>query len=440
MRMLHRSKFIPGLLCLGLLTAGLHAQPQRDRMVVVISLDGFPAYALDDPKLPIPTLRKLAANGVAARMETVNPTVTWPNHTSMVTGVRSDQHGLLANGSIVRSAGPNAPTRKVEPMVDKVNMVRVPTVYDAVHDAGFSTAQVNWVAINKAPTIDFSFAEWGSAAGPLEREMIAKGIIAAADVENFTKSNILFRDQVWTKAAAYLIASHKPNLLLMHLLSLDSTHHTYGPGTLAAQDAIAFLDGCVGRVVDAVHAAGLDSRTTFLIVSDHGFKKYTKVVRPVVAIEKAGLAQQVFVLPEGGTAYVYFDAPGIESQVRAAFSGVEGIADVIGPDRFASLGLPGGAQAADAQPYQLLLTAKDGYSFLGSTGGPVTAAAPQAAGSHGYLAGDPDMDAIFIASGAGVKAAAASPGKVRNIDVASTIAAIFGVKLPSALGKPIPLE
>ena len=60
---------------------------------MVISLDGFPAYAFDDPRLPIPTLRKLAREGVAAAsMQPVNPTVTWPNHTAIVTGVDASQH------------------------------------------------------------------------------------------------------------------------------------------------------------------------------------------------------------------------------------------------------------------------------------------------------------------------------------------------------------
>src|SRR5664279_2966136 len=63
--------------------------PAQQRMVIVISLDGFPAYALDDAKLPVPTLRRLLRQGVTARMTTINPTVTWPNHTTLVTGVRA---------------------------------------------------------------------------------------------------------------------------------------------------------------------------------------------------------------------------------------------------------------------------------------------------------------------------------------------------------------
>src|ERR1700675_2208540 len=84
------------------LISAAFAQPAQ-RMLVMISLDGFPAFALDDPKLPIPALRKLIQNGVSARMTTVNPTVTWPNHTSLLTGVASDQHGPLANGTILQT-------------------------------------------------------------------------------------------------------------------------------------------------------------------------------------------------------------------------------------------------------------------------------------------------------------------------------------------------
>ncbi len=412
--------------------------PAKQRMVVVISLDGFPAYALDDPKLPIPTLRKLIRNGVTARMGTVNPTVTWPNHTAIVSGVRSDEHGLLANGTIQKT-GVGAAV-KVEPMLEKDKMVHVPTVYDAAFEAGLTTAQVDWVAIEKAKTITWPFAEWATPAGAVEQGMIRKGVISTADLENFTKSNILFRDQTWTTAGVHLIREHKPNLLLFHLLTLDSTHHSYGPGTLAATDAIAFLDSCVARLVDAVQAAGMDQNTTFIVVSDHGFKKYTKLVKPAVALEAAGLSKSVFILAEGGTAYVYFDrsqTAALTPKITAALQGAEGIDKILGPADFPAMHLPSADK--DPQMYQLLLTAKDGYSFNGATGGPVTAAVPQQAGSHGYPASDPDMDAIFIASGYGVKAGG-KLDKIQNVDVASTLAELLGVKLPGARGKAVPLQ
>ena len=160
-------------------------------------------------------------------MTIINPTVTWPNHTTLVTGVRADEHGLLVNGSLVPTGA--WPPIKVDPMIDKVKMVHAPTVYDAANNAGLTTAQIDWVAINNAPTITWPFNEWATPAGAVEQEMIHKGAAATADLENFTKSNILFRDQMWTRAAVHLIREHRPNLMLLHFLSLDSVHHQFGP-------------------------------------------------------------------------------------------------------------------------------------------------------------------------------------------------------------------
>jgi predicted AlkP superfamily pyrophosphatase or phosphodiesterase len=64
---------------------------------------------------------------------------------------------------------------------------------------------------------------------------------------------------------------------------------------------------------------------------------------------------------------------------------------------------------------------------------------PQLRGSHGYPATDPDMDALFIASGYGVRPGAL-PAKISNLDVAPTIARLLGVALPSAKGKPLPIQ
>ena len=420
------------------LCAASHAQsPAKDRMVVVISLDGFPAYDLDDPKLPIPALRALIADGVSARMSTVNPTVTWPNHTTLVTGVRPDEHGLLVNGTLVATNG--WPPVKIDPMIDQRRMVHARTVYDAAHDAGLTTAQVDWVAINNAPSITWAFSEWAAPPSPLAQEMVEKRAIAAADIDNFTKSNILFRDQIWTKAGVYLIREHKPNLLLLHLLSLDSTHHQYGPKTLAANGAIAFLDSCVAQLVAAIRDAGMIDRATIFVVADHGFKAYTKSIRPAVALNAAGLGGKAHVVPEGGSALVYLDrAARAELAPRAmkALEGVEGIERVVTPAGYAALGLP--APDRDPQMSDLFLIAKSGYSFSGATGGPVTAETPQVGGGHGYVSTDPEMDAIFIASGYGI-AGGTRLDKIANIDVAPTLAKLLGVALPSAKGKALPI-
>jgi predicted AlkP superfamily pyrophosphatase or phosphodiesterase len=424
---------------LALLVAGPAAAqvPAKDRMVVMISLDGFPAYDLDDAALPIPTLRELIRSGVSARMSTVNPTVTWPNHTTMVTGVRPEEHGLLVNGAITATGA--WPPVKVEPMLDKTRMVHARTVYDAAHDAGLTTAQVDWVAINKAPTITWAFTEWGDRAGAVEQEMNRAGVVTGVDGQDFTKLNIVFRDQVWAKAAAHIIRQHKPNLLLVHFLSLDSVHHRYGPKTLAATSAIAFLDGCVAQVIAAIREAGMTERATVFVVADHGFKAYTKEIHAALALNAAGLSGKAYVLNEGGSALVYLEKSQRDELLpRAvkALESVEGVDRVVGRDGFPALGLP--TPEHDPQMSDLFVTAKTGYSFAGAAGGPVTAAAAQTGGSHGYIASDPDMDALFIASGYGI-AGGAKLDRIANVDVAPTIARLLGVALPSAKGKALPI-
>src|SRR5215208_437673 len=128
------------LLALG----GLLTAADKNRHVIVVSLDGFAAHTLNDPAVPFPVLRRLMAEGAAAQaMIPINPTVTWPNHTAIISGVNAATHGVIYNGLPVRP-GPGK-ALKVEPWVPKTELVQTRTVYDAAHEAGLTTAEVDWV-------------------------------------------------------------------------------------------------------------------------------------------------------------------------------------------------------------------------------------------------------------------------------------------------------
>jgi len=442
-----------------LLVASLHtsASPQRqpatgaipakDRMVVVISLDGFPAWTFEDPTLPTPTLRRLAREGaIARRMKISNPAVTWPNHTSMVTGVQPDKHGVLYNGILVRG-GPDRPP-KVEPWRDKAEMVRVPTVYDLAYKAGLTTAQVDWVAIQNPGTITWEFAERPNVKGAIEKEMVAAGLLTEKDVEGFSRNNSIWRDQVWTNAAIHILQKHRPNLLLFHLLNLDATHHRYGPKTSAGYTAQAYIDACVQQVLDALKSSGLLERSTILVVSDHGFKTAKRTIRANAVLRQKGLLKgegnelicDAYVVPEGGTAMAYVTNPEnrtrLVPQMKEAFLATEGVARVLEPADFHSVGMP--TPEENNQMADLVLVAKDGYSFSGAnTGAPVVDVGEGLnPGNHGYLSTDPEMDAIFIAWGYGIQGGQRSEA-ANNVDVAPTIAALLGLKMEGIAGKEL---
>ncbi len=290
--------------------------PASARTVVVISLDGFPAYMFDDPRLPTPTLLRLRQEGAGARgMTIVNPAVTWPNHTTLATGVQPLKHGVLFNGLLVADPGALA---HVEPR-SRADLVRVPTLYDVAHAAGLKTAQVDWIPWQTGGTIDWAFEEVPNPKGAVEQEMIAAGLVSEKDFEEFKKGNIQWRDVLWTKAACHILKAHRPNLVYFHLLNTDATHHRYGPKTAAAMSALALADARVGELMAALEQGGLKDQATVIIVADHGFKATKKAIRANAALAKAGwiklegtrvTSADASVVPEGGTAMVYLQTPG----------------------------------------------------------------------------------------------------------------------------------
>ena len=391
------------------------ATPQSSiRTVVVISLDGFPAYALKDTALPVSTLRRLMAEGAYAdSMKPINPTVTWPNHTAMVTGVNAIQHQVLFNG-LLSGADPHHP-RKVEPWRPKEQMVRSPTVYDLAFQAGMITAQVDWVAIYDAKTITWQFAERPDPEGKIERELIAAGEVTKEQLRSFAGQNSAWQDRIWADAAVDILEKHTPNLLLVHFLVLDSINHKFGPGSA--------------------------NQTTVIIVSDHGFRSVQKEIHSNVLLRQKGFAApgkgSVWVIPDGGVAMVYVTDPGQRStllpELRALFQNLEGVDHVYDASEFLSLGLPTRAQSDQAP--DLLLSAKPGYLFEDGTAGDLVSPSRDR-GAHGYLSDDLLMQPIFIASGAGIKKGVQLP-QVCNVDVAPTIAVLLGPDMKNTSGHAI---
>jgi hypothetical protein len=420
---------------LGAQTAPATAQAK----VVVISLDAFAAASLREPNLPAPTLRALMQRGVhAVSMQPINPTVTWPNHTAMVTGMDASAHHVLVNGLIVDQRTRTPP--RIDMSAPKDVLVAVPTVYDAAHAAGLTTAEVDWVAIEQAPGITWRFAEHPDADGVIERELVREGVVSRDQLVHFDASSQAWRDRIYTRAAMAIIRNHHPDLLLVHFLALDSIEHATGFGNDAGRNTIAFLDDRVKDVIDAVRDAGDYERTTFLIVSDHGQQDTHHELHPNVLLKHAGLqdaaaAQPSFCLPDGGFALVYQQHASAAStqKLRALFTGQPGIRAVLTPAQAARDGWPTPAQTEQAP--DLLLYAADGYAFREGDSGSYVTATPTV-GDHGYPNTNPLMQSIFIAAGPGITTRGEIPA-FRNLDIAPTIAHLLGVDMGKVQGRPL---
>lgn len=415
-------------------------------IVVLITIDGFPARALQDPRLPMPALRKLMHDGAYAQgMQPINPSVTWPNHTTLITGVNASEHHVMANGLITFPQDGSVP--EVKPWTPKDQLVHARTLYDALAEKGMSTGQVDWVAIYGAKNVQWAFAEQPEVDSPIAQDLIAQGLVTKEQVASFgDDSTPAWRDEIWTDAAIDILVHHTPNLLLFHLLQTDTLQHEYGALSPAAYAAYAYADTRIATLIDAARKAGLLDRITFVIASDHGFTDYTHAVHPNVELVRAGYLHQekgsyrgdVWIQPEGGEASLYIRDSAKRAELlpklKADFAKVPGVAAIYTASEANQLGLP--APGSTDQAPDLYLIAKAGYSFTDGTDEPLVTDFENARGAHGYLNTNPDMQALFVASGAHIKHGVRL-GAISNLRVAPTIAKLLDVSLPAARQAPL---
>ncbi len=448
---MRRFLLLPAL-CIGF--SPLQAEPAKDQHVILISVDGLAHFYFDDPQAPMPTIRRLAADGARAkRMKTSLPTVTWPNHTTLVTGVQPGRHGVIGNSVFDRATQKDI-AYLPDPVFDKDELVRVPTVYDVVHQAGLTTAGIIWPASRNARTLDWTVADVGTqelfikyGTPSLIEECRAAGIPVDRQEEWCKAGNAgkFPRDNLYKQMAVHVIKKHKPNFLALHLVSVDAFQHATGSKTPETYTAIQDNDNHIRDIVQAVEDAGLKGKTTFIITSDHGFITYTKVIQPNVLLKQAGYIKAFGPRPterrvwsfSQGVAYIYIlDQPAkkeILADITPKLAAMEGVEEVIEEKDFAKYGLQ--TVAEDPRMPDLILSAKDGYYFGNNVAGEeivVTNDVPK--GAHGYSPAHPLMDASFVIHGPAIQPGAVFDS-ISNTDVAPTAAHLLGVEMKNVEGR-----
>jgi len=424
--------------------------------VILISVDGLAGFYLDDKKAHMPTIRKMAREGArAAGMISSFPTVTWPNHTTLVTGTTPAKHGVLGNNYLDRKTGTAIPLIP-DPLLDKDQIVKTPTIYDVAYKAGLETAAIIWPATRNARTLNYtvpdmkgneSWQKYGTTAWLQELKNIGLPIDRYGPWV-LDRSGGVQRDWLYVRMADQLLNVHAPNLLLIHLVEADHAQHRYGPRSGDAYWSVSFSDDRIRDIVDAVKRSPKADKTTIIVCSDHGFFPIEKDIKPNVLLKQAGLItvegnnikkKDAFCLSQGGGCAVYIlndsRKAEISKELVAKFKKLAGIQAVIEPKDYKSIGQP--TPAEDSHGADLWLAAESGYSFSGShSGDEIISKRSSRGGTHGFLPDQPDMLATFVIWGHGIKPGS-KLGKIQSIDVAPTMAKLLGVELPTAEGKPL---
>ncbi len=275
------------VLCLLPATFGpLAAQPRR---LLVISIDGLDhRYLRDADRLGLrtPTLRRLVKEGALAEgVVGIVPTVTWPSHTTMITGVPAARHGILTNDQ------PGQPGQRWW----YTRFLKARTLWQAAREKKLKTAAVYW-PVTVGAEVDFNIPEFwlkreghSTPLGPIE-PYVTPGLIERITRVFPSFAVWSFSDRPILLATRYLLEREKPDLMLVHIADLDGEQHETGAFSRHARAVLEYQDELLAGTLEA-----LPANTIVAIVSDHGFESTDRVYRPRAALVEAGLAPEAAV-------------------------------------------------------------------------------------------------------------------------------------------------
>lgn len=366
-----------------LLLSGLAlAEPK----VVVISLDGLrPEFYLDS-RWPAPCLQSLCRQGASARaVYSVFPSITYANHTSLITGVSPARHGIDCNVDFDWNTGPT-PGWNWE-----ASRIQAPTLWELARRRKLSTAAFSW-PVSVGARVDYLVPEIFSIPGANEgtteellRRTSTPGLLEEIQRQSGVAFPLSFAEwDSWLPAAVgYTWRTHRPQLTLIHMLNLDWTQHRYGPDSLETRQAVAQLDSSLERLVDQV-----DRRdTVIMIVGDHGFLGVEKVLAPNrlfydrgwIELENGKIKSwKVYARSNGGSAAVYCKDLELVPQVR-------GLLKRFGVGRWSILERDELDRRGTFQRASLAISASPGLALGQSVDGPFEALTERRLGQHGHL-------------------------------------------------------
>ncbi len=443
-------KFSKVLLCLLLVAFKSQAAFDTNRIVVLISLDGLANFYLDDPKAEMPNLRALATQGARAKsMLAVIPTVTWPNHTTLVTGVTPRFHGVVANNYFDRESR-SVVTLIQDPVFDKEQIVKVPTIYDLAKQAGLTTAAVHWPATRNAKNLDWQVPATRSM--DMQRQFTTPSLIKECEQNGIyiVDSKIKERqpseqsDALSIAIFNLIVKTHRPQLALLHIGNIDHTQHEHGPRSRQAYAAIKTQDAQLGAIWRDLQR-DFPGKATLFVVSDHGFSANEHSIPTHSMLRKLRLdvgkkgPQPVELLTQGGSLMVYIMDRGhvaeIGSKIAKAYLKQKGVTRVLTPAQFHANGLA--TPDEDSHAPDLIVLAGKGYFFGDTSAGQIPRSEKaETHGSHGHDPLVPDLHAMFVAWGVGIKSGSRA-GDIKNTDVAPTIARILQIQMPNVEGRPL---
>ena len=408
---------------------------QKVEHVVLITIDGFrPDYYLDST-WQATNIRQLVLDGVHANgVNSVFPSMTYPAHTTIVTGVRPSKHGIYFNGMFE----PNGSTGKI---YWEDSSIRVPTLWTAAKAKGLTTAALMWPVSAGAPAT-YNISDVGSM-GENNRELRAtpEGIVAELKKNLFNDSpRIAYgEDKNVAAIAGYIIKKAKPNLMTIHFFGVDHYSHMDDREGTQVRSAMRRADSSVAIVMNAIKEAGLWEKTVFIVTGDHGFMDVTTSVNPNVWLAKNGFINDVKkddwkaqFYSVSGSAYLYLKD---KSDLKTA-TAVRDLLNSLPAEEKKYFRVIDRKQLdkAGANPeVAFAITSESGAAFGNGTTGEAIKERKKG-GAHAHFPDFKEIQTGFVAVGPGLKKGTVIK-EMNLIDIAPFIAKLLNLSMPGVEGK-----
>ncbi|GLB49633.1 alkaline phosphatase family protein [Neptunitalea lumnitzerae] len=401
------NKFFKVTCAVFLLSIFASATAQEVKHVVLISVDGFRSDFYKEEKWPTANMKMLAEKGVSAEhVRTIFPSVTYPSHTTLSTGVFPAEHGVYYNTYVGENGQPKG-------WIYNFDQVKAKTIWQYAKEQGLTTASVSWPVTVNNPYIDYNIPEiWSFEDGSDRRgataeyanpkglyDEVTKNVTGAMEKGAFNLSSYRM-DENLGRMAAYILEKYKPNLLTIHLPNTDGAQHKSGRESEEVHRAISGADHAISNIYDALQRAGILDNTAIIITGDHGFVTTHTCISPNLWLKANNLFDKAFFFSTGGSAFLHLR----NKKDKTTLAKVKRMLDELPyaqKQMFKIIDEQTMRIMKSDPTVDLAISAMEGYSFDNANEGNLLKS--KTGGKHGYF---PDFEHIytgFIGSGAGFK-------------------------------------
>ncbi|KAI8896014.1 alkaline-phosphatase-like protein [Globomyces pollinis-pini] len=359
---------IATILTLLVVVAGLTRSSEEKQLVVLISLDGCrPEYLT---RGLTPTLSKWAKNGVSANMLPAFPSITFPNHYSLVTGLYPESHGIVGNVFY---------DKKLDDLFVYYN-----TTINS--KSKWWNGEPIWITGEMQGLIT------GTAFWP-GSEAKHNGL-RATYWKKYNASTTIDEQLDWVYEWLEKPIEQRPSFLAIYISEIDHSGHLEGPDSKLVNDSLVNVDSKLQALYEGMEKRRMLPQTTFVVVSDHGMAATD--LKKVIFLDDYVPEKKFTTIVNGPMFYIY---PYDVSETNAIYEVFSKAAHKTGHFKvWKKEDIPESFHYNNDRVGPIVMVPELSWSFaMRSSFDPSNPPFPK--GVHGYDEHNDEMKAIFIASG-----------------------------------------